>query len=129
MLNIQSSVPKVLEYLDPRIYSQRVGRWMELREAENSYILGNLPELIANAERPNIAKTRMFSVEEKGHILAAAVLYPGGCMAGTWASPETVLALVDGILKAGCQITSVYFPAHVSWNFAEMWAAANGAAV
>ncbi len=94
---------------------------MEIREAENSYLLGALPELIAHADKAG-TKARMFSVEDQGQIVAAALLHVGGCLVITWASPEMVNTLAAGLLHARCQITSVYGPAHVSGQFGRLWA-------
>jgi len=119
---------RVVEYNDPRHYADRVGRWMVIREAENCYILGILPELIANAGNPNIPRTRMFAVQDGEHVLAAAVLFPNGCLAMTWASQEMKVALAQGLLQTKCRLTSVFGPGHIAWHFAKLWAEHTGQA-
>jgi uncharacterized protein len=122
MVAVQFSAFRVVEYADPRQYDQVIGRWMQLREAENCYILGSLPDLINNMANPNVHKARLFAVLERDNIAAAAVLFPGGCLVLTWASQAMLEMLVDGLISCKVNITSVYAPAHVSWQFSKLWA-------
>jgi predicted GNAT family acetyltransferase len=122
MVSVQFSPYRVVEYADPRQYNQVIGKWMLLREAENCYLLGSIPDLINSMAKPNIPKARLFAVLEGDHIAAAAVLFPGGCLVITWATLDMLQMLTEGLLSCKVQITSVYAPAHVSWQFSKMWA-------
>jgi len=126
MINVQFSALRGVEYTDPQRYMQHVGRWLCLREAENSYILGSLPAIVAQAALPTGHQSRLFAVQDGDHVLAAAILYPNGCLVLTWATPEMKQALAQTMVRSGCKITSVFGPGHVSWYFSRLWAQYTG---
>jgi len=95
---------------------------MELREGENCYLLGNMAQIKAQFATPGVPRARLFSVEDRDSVVAAAILFPTGCLFITWATPDMKKVLAEALFKANCPITSVYGPAHVSWRFAETWA-------
>ncbi len=117
---------RVVEYPNARLFDQRVGSFLVLREAENSYFLGLLPDLIAKSGRLAVSPPRFFAVEDRDVVVAAAMLFPTGCLLLTWATHEMISLLVDGLGRANAHITNVYAPAHVSRVLAEVWAERTG---
>ena len=111
---------RVREYSNMAEFSARVGRWLTVREAENSYLLVELANLLAT---PANSRARAFVVQENDSFVAAGVLFESGCLLMTWTPPEAIGALIDHLITASWPITSVYAPGHVSWTFAEAWAA------
>ncbi len=126
MLAIQFSSMRVVEFSDARRFEERVGRFLALREAENCYLLGLLPGIIAKSGRVDTPQPRFFVVEDRDVVAAAAVLFPEGCLLMTWASHEMINTLVEALARSNARITNVYAPAHVSWVFAQTWSERTG---
>ena len=127
MVFVQFATPvKLIEYTDVNLYAQRVGRWMEQREAENCVILGSLPNLSNAAGKTEAPRTRMFAVEEGNDPVAAAILNPDGILVTTWAPLEIIPIMVDGLIRGGCKVASICGPAHFSESLAEHWAHRTG---
>lgn len=121
----QFNTMKLVEYTDPRAFDQRVGRWMVLREAENHFIIGMIPDIIntwGNTQR----RPRLFAVEDNGMICAAAVWLGNGTLLTTWATPEMLEVMVNGLVATGRPIVSVFGPGHVSSQCARAIAARTG---
>jgi predicted GNAT family acetyltransferase len=120
---------RVVEHASPRAFEQRVGRWLLLREAENSYLLGQIPNLIAKSSNlpsgSRIAE-RLFSIEDGDQIMAVGILFAAGCLCLTWATDDMVGQLVEYMANSNCRTTSVYAPGHVSWQFAKTWTQRTG---
>lgn len=117
---------RCVEYSDPTLFENRIGRWLAIREAENSHILGNLPDLCQKAASRIPLGVRLFAVEDGNAIMAAAMLYDTGGLCLTWSSPEMIQTMATGLYNKRCGISTVYAPAHVSWMFAKVWAEMTG---
>jgi len=117
----QFSTTRLVEFADPQEFNLRAGEWMEQREAENYLLLGALPDLVAGKRDGATPQPRLLAVEDKGAVVAAAVLYPNGGLAATWATPKVKKVLIDGLLGANCRLTSIYAPGHVAWELAKLW--------
>jgi len=114
MYVVQFSTMKLVEYSDPRAFDQRVGRWLVLREAENHFIIGMIPEIIAGWTGASNARPRLFAIEDNGTINAAAMRLGNGNLLITWATPEALDVLINGLAELNCVVTSVFGPGHVS---------------
>lgn len=123
MFVVQFPSLRCLEYSDPILYENRVGKFLQIREGENCYLLGNMAQIKAQFATPGVPRAHLLSIEDGNQVVAAAILFPTGCLFITWATPEMKTVPADALFKAKYQITSVYAPAHVSWRFAETWAA------
>ena len=126
MYVVRFSKYRVVEFSDPSLYQHHVGKWMEIREAENSYLLGQIPSIISSSRQSGQMAQRLFALQDGEHIVAAAILFAGGCLGHTWASPEMVAAIVDGLIDARCHLTSAFGPAHIAHQLAEMWGQRTG---
>jgi len=126
MLAVKFSSIRVVEHPDARRFDQRAGKFLLLREAENSYILGFLSGGVANAGRPDVPRPRFFAVEDHDTVVAAAILFPDGCLLTTWATHEMINLFVDSLARANVRVTSIYAPAHISWMFAQAWCERTG---
>ncbi len=125
MYVVRFSTLRVFEQTDPRVFEQRVGRWLTVREAENVNLLGSLPAMVAAGAQGSTGgciAERMFTVEDGEELLAAGILFTSGCFCMTWATDVATVALAEFMSQAACQIKSVLAPSHVSMIFAEKWA-------
>ncbi len=109
---------RVREFTDIAQFEAAAGRWLTFREAENSYLLVEIANLLSTRK-----SVRAFILEEREAIIGAGVLFDSGCLLMTWLPPDAVSALVDHLARSRWPISSVYAPAHSSWTFAEAWAA------
>jgi hypothetical protein len=55
---------KLTEFTDPKLFQHQVGKWMEIREAENSHLLGRWPAVAAQAHRTGRMVERLFALQE-----------------------------------------------------------------
>jgi predicted GNAT family acetyltransferase len=111
---------RVREYVDMVEFSAKLGRWLTFREAENSYLLVELSNLLANPTTHKNA--RAFVVQENEAFVAVGILFESGCMLMTWTPAEAMSAIIDHLVAGRWAISSVYAPGHVSWTFAQGWA-------
>ncbi len=128
MFVVRFSNMRALEYPNPRAFDQRVGKWLVLREGENSYLLGELPKILAKAAAGHPINERLFTVEDGDQLVSVGILLDGGCLCMSWATDEIVDVLVEHLAKVRCHVTSVFAPGHVSWHFAQKWALLTGQA-
>jgi len=126
MYTVQFSPFHFVEHADAREFDRRVGKWLFLREAENSYILGNLRDILAGRCDAGGAHPRLFSLEDDGAVAAAAVLFSDGMLVFTWATLPMLRVLAQGLAVARCQIKTIFAPAHLSGPFASIWAELTG---
>jgi predicted GNAT family acetyltransferase len=124
MYFVRFSTMRAVEHFDPRAFEQRAGKWMLIREAENSYMLGHLSGLVQRSRaNPGMRfQERFFTVEDNDTVVAAAILFGNGCLVLTWATDEIAEVLCDHLLNSRCTLTSVFGPGHVSWKLADRWA-------
>jgi predicted GNAT family acetyltransferase len=148
MYFIQFTTLRAVEYVNPIDFDKRIRKWLLLREGENTYLLEQLVRIVEEFGRTRLQPTaRMFTVEDEGAgqgggqgggggggVVAAGVLLAaspgqGGCFCMSWATEEIAEALIAYMLKAGCRLSSVYAPGHISSRFAERWAQQTGQSV
>jgi hypothetical protein len=119
---VQFSPMRLTEYPDARAFNFEVGPWLVQREAENCYMLGDLPRLIWEHDQGKTPKPRLFSFKDKEQIVSAMLIHPQGGLVTTWTAPDIIPLLVEQTIAAGVQISSVFGPGYVSWQFAAEWA-------
>ena len=118
---VQFPTMRLVEYPDARLYNAEVGPWLVLREAENCYLLGDLPRLVWEHQNGRGAKARFFALKDRDQIVTTAVLHPTGALVLTWASYEMVVSLATQLHAAGVRLGTVFAPGYVSWQFAKAW--------
>jgi ribosomal protein S18 acetylase RimI-like enzyme len=123
MYFVQFDAPRVLSYSDPRTFTDRVKKFLSLREGENSYFLGLLPDLVTKGP---VANQEFFIVEEDNAIVAAGVVLPNRVMCMTWATHHVIDALVDHYVKNRLPVAQILAPGHVSGYFGRMFAQRTG---
>ena len=111
MYVVQFSSPRVVPFSDPRVFEQRANRWLSMREGENSYFLGLLPELVEGGPKLGL---HFFIVEEDHAILAAGVLLPSQTLCMSWATHEVMVAVVDYLCQSKFVLRNIHGPAHVA---------------
>ncbi len=111
MYFVQFNAPRVVPFTDPRAFDKRVSRWLSIREGENCYFLGMMPEVMSLAGNPAL---HMFTVEEDNAIQAAGVVLPSKALCMSWATHEVIDLVVDHLCKSGVQLTQVHGPGHVA---------------
>jgi len=123
MYFVQFNAPRVVTYTDPRAFDKRVSRWLSIREGENCYFLGMMPEVIGTAGKPGL---HMFTVEEDNAIQAAGVILPSQALCMSWATHEVVDLVVDHFCKNNVTLQSVHAPGHVSGYLGRSYAQRTG---
>jgi predicted GNAT family acetyltransferase len=119
---VQFPAMRLVEYPDANTFLNQAGPWLSLREAENCYILSDLPRQAALQRQSGARVGRYFTVMDGEQVMAAAVVHASGGVVTTWASPDAVRVLAEQLAAAGCAINTVTAPAHVSAQFARAWA-------
>src|SRR4051812_46450061 len=108
MYVVQFSNYRTVEHPSFEHFNTQLGRWLNIREAENCYILGQVANF---ASQPGyLAGTRFFSVHEADQIVAGALLFPSGQLLCTWTVEEAAQSLADFMINAQCNVTSVFAP-------------------
>jgi uncharacterized protein len=111
-----------VEYRDPRAFQEKVEPWLMVRETENSGLITQLPILFLPPPRG----ARVFVIEEHESVALVAALFADGRLIITWAQRHVLFRLAQGLREAGCTVSAVYGPAHLSWPLAEIWARMTG---
>ena len=123
---VQFPVFRLQEYPNARAFGTEVGPWLVVREAENCYLLGDLPRLIWEQDNRRPSHPRFFAIKDREQIAAAAIVHPAGGLAMTWASFEMVAAMAAQLHAVGVRLDSVFAPGYVSWQFAQAWGKLTG---
>jgi ribosomal protein S18 acetylase RimI-like enzyme len=123
---VQFPAVKLIELPDVRAFDRDVTPWLVLREAENCYVLGDLPRMIWEHDNTQLPRPRFFALKDHEQIVCAAILHSQGSLVMTWASYEMICAVVTQLHAAGVQPTSVFGPGYVSWQFARTWGELTG---
>jgi hypothetical protein len=97
-----------------------------IREAENCYILGDLPRLIWEYDNARLPCPRFFALKDRDQTVAAAVVQDQGGLLMTWASQDMVSVLATQLRGLGVKLESVFAPGYVSWQFADTWSRLTG---
>lgn len=113
---------KLVEYTDVRHFDSKVGKWMNIREAENCYLLGQLPRLVAKAQSNGTAQGPNVRGAGGRRHSGRRILFEGGSLCVTWLSHEMIDVLVVGLVNAACQAVPVHGPEYSSWQVAHRWA-------
>ncbi len=123
MFVVQFNAPRVVTYTDPRKFDLRAKRWLSIREGENNYFLGMLPDIIAGGPQPGL---NFFTVEEDNTILAAGVGLPNQTLCMSWATHEVIELIVDHSIGAGWKFKHIHAPGHVAGFLGHTYAKRTG---
>jgi uncharacterized protein len=123
MYIVQFNAPRVVTYADPRAFDRRALRWLSIREGENSYLLGLLPDLVAGGAQLGLV---FFTVEEDNVILTAGVRMSNGTVCMTWATHESIDVLVEHFCQANLRIQCIHAPGHVAGYCGHIYAQRTG---
>jgi uncharacterized protein len=123
MFFVQFNAPRIVVFPDARAFEQRAKRWLSIREGENSYLLGMLPEINSVGSQPNL---HCFTVEEDNALIAAGVCLPSQTLCMTWATHEVIDVIVDHIVRAGWQFKHFHAPGHVAGYLGRSYAQRTG---
>jgi uncharacterized protein len=118
MYLVQFNAPKVITYTDPRAFEKRAKRWLAMREGENSYLLGMLPEMVAQGPRP----TQAFLTVEEDQDLVAAGVFKNNILCLTWATHEVFDAVADHAVNSRWRVAHVCAPGHVAYFVGKAYA-------
>lgn len=118
MYFVQFRSPQMITYADPRVFDRRAKRFLTMREGENSYFLGIMPELVAKGVRPH---QMFFTVEEENSILAAGIM-ANSILCMTWATHDVFDVIADYACNARWHIRQVYAPGHIAYSVAKAFA-------
>src|SRR5258708_5070668 len=97
MFVVEFSSMRLLEHADAVQYQNHIAKWLGIREAENSYLFSLFPQILADAKTKAYPKARLFTLEDRGNILAAGVLFVNGCILITWASDDMLTVMTKGL--------------------------------
>lgn len=123
MYFVQFNAPRVVPFTDPRAFEKRANRWLSIREGENCYFLGMLPELITGGPKPGL---QFFTVEEDNTILSAGVLLPNQTVCLSWATHEVLDVVQRHIQQSGFAVKHIHGPGHVAGYLGRIHAQATG---
>jgi GNAT superfamily N-acetyltransferase len=123
MYFVQFNAPRVMSFTDPKAFDQRARKWLSIREGENNYFLGLLPEVINRGPKPGL---NFFTVEEENMILAAGVCLPRRALCMSWATHEVIDTVVDFMCDAKWQIQHIHGPGHVAGYLGRLYAQRTG---
>ena len=123
MYLVRFSSTRVVDHTDPVAFERAVTRWLTLREAENAYLLGEIPHLMNGQRTPDV---RMFTLEDAGNLVAAGALLPNGCLCMTWGTQEMAELLADHAAQNNWQIMRTCAPSHISLHFARAYVQKTG---
>jgi predicted GNAT family acetyltransferase len=119
MYFVQFNAPRFIHYSDPNAFVRRAQRWLTMREGENSYFLGLLPNYVSQGPQPGC---HFFTVEEDNAVVAAGTLSKIGTLIMSWAPHETFDVIADYASNARWKINHVSAPAHVAFAVAKAYA-------
>jgi predicted GNAT family acetyltransferase len=119
MYFVNFNAPRVVAFTDPKVFQERTARFLTMREGENSYLLGMLPNMVAGGPREGLS---LFTVEEDNSIVAAGICMPNRTMCMTWATHDVIELVADHLCKAKCELRHIHGPAHVAWYMGRMYA-------
>jgi uncharacterized protein len=123
MYFVNFNAPRIVVFDDPRAFERRAMRWLSIREGENSYFLGLLPQLVTGGVVPG---QNFFTVEEDNNLVAAGVVMRTRSLCMTWATHEVLETLVDHICKAQWNIQHIHAPGHVAGYLGHLYAQRTG---
>ena len=123
MYFVQFNAPRVVAFSDPQAFDERANRWLSIREGENSYFLGLLPDLVAAGPKPEL---NFLTVEEDNMILAAGARLPDGTLCMSWATHEALDAVVEHVCTAQWPLRHIHGPGHVAPYIGQLYAQRTG---
>lgn len=108
---------KVVRHESPGSFLGHAGALLERAEAENNLILGLAATIIAHPERYDQAPY-LFTVEDEGDVVAAALMTPPHKIVITRAPAPALMALADHFVDAGIDLPGVLGPSADAMAFA-----------